>query len=57
MTKPSLGAIGVDINSEHLAVAETDRFGNLVEAMRIPLNTYGKSTAQAKAVSGDAVML
>ena len=55
VTNPSLGAIGVDINAEHLAVTETDRFGNFVEAIRIPLVTYGKSKAQAKAVIGDAV--
>lgn len=54
-TNSSLGSIGVDINAEHLAVAETDRFGNFVEAIRIPLNTYGKSTEQAKAIVGDAV--
>ena len=55
VTNSSLGSIGVDTNAEHLAVVETDRFGNLVEAIRVPLATYGKSTAQAKAVIGDAV--
>lgn len=54
-TKLSMGAIGVDVNADHLAVSETDRFGNLVAARRIDLHTYGKSTDQAKALIGDAV--
>lgn len=51
-----LGAIGVDINGDHLAVSETDRFGNLLRAQRIDLPLYGKTTEQAKAVIGDAVV-
>lgn len=49
------GAIGIDINADHLAVAETDRFGNLLSARRIDLPLYGKTTDQAKALIGDAV--
>ena len=55
-TTGSMGAIGVDINADHLAVSETDRFGNLVEARRIDLHTYGKTTDQAKALIGDAAV-
>ena len=55
VTTPNLGAIGVDINADHLGVAETDRFGNFVDVIRIPLNTYGKSTEQAKAIIGNAI--
>lgn len=51
-----LGAIGVDINADHLAISETDRFGNLVEFHRIDLHTYGKTTDQAKALIGDAAV-
>ena len=51
----NLGTIGVDINAEHLAVAETDRFGNLVGSTSIKLNTYGKSAHQTKAIIGDAI--
>lgn len=50
-----LGAIGVDINADHLAVAETDRFGNLTRVQRISAVTYGKSQHQTLAVLGDAV--
>lgn len=51
-----LGAVGVDINADHLAVSETDRFGNLVHSLRIDLHTYGKTTDQAKALIGDAAV-
>ena len=49
------GAVGVDLNADHLAVAETDASGNYVKAWRVPLVTYGKSHHQAEALIGDAV--
>ena len=49
------GAIGVDLNADHLAVAETDASGNCINAWRVPLVTYGKNTNQAEALIGDAV--
>ena len=49
------GAIGVDLNADHLAVAETDASGNYLKAWRVPLVTYGKNTNQAEALIGDAV--
>ena len=49
------GAVGVDLNADHLAVAETDASGNYVNAWRVPLVTYGKNTNQAEALIGDAV--
>ena len=49
------GAVGVDLNVDHLAVAETDASGNYVKAWRVPLVTYGKSHPQAEALIGDAV--
>jgi len=54
-TRRQAGALGVDINADHLALAETDRFGNLVRALRIDCHTYGKSQDQARAAIGDAV--
>lgn len=51
-----MGAVGMDVNADHLAVSETDRFGNLVAARRIDLHTYGKSSDQAKALIGDAAV-
>ena len=50
------GAIGVDLNADHLAVADTDASGNPVNAFRVPLVTYGKSRRQAEAVIGDAAV-
>ena len=56
VTHRALGAIGVDVNADHLAVAETDRFGNLVAVRRIDLNTYGKRRNQAKAMIESAAI-
>ena len=55
VTDQRRGVIGVDINADHLAVAETDASGNYVNAWRVPLVTYGKSGHQAEALIGDAV--
>ena len=55
VTDKQLGAIGVDLNADHLAVAETDASGNCVNAWRVPLVTYGKDAHQAEALIGDAV--
>ena len=49
------GAIGVDLNADHLAVAETDASGNYHRAWQVPPVTYGKNTHQAEALIGDAV--
>ena len=55
VTDKRRGAIGVDLNADHLAVAETDASGNCLNAWRVPLITYGKSQHQAEAIIGDAV--
>ena len=55
VTDRKRGAIGVDLNADHLAVAETDASGNYVHGFRVPLVTYGKSRHQAEALIGDAV--
>ena len=49
------GVIGVDLNADHLAVAQTDASGNCINAWRVPLITYGKDAHQAEAIIGDAV--
>ncbi|MHB8255517.1 MAG: IS200/IS605 family accessory protein TnpB-related protein [Acidiferrobacter sp.] len=54
VSRRALGAVGIDVNAYHLAGAETDRFGNLVKALRIDLPLYGKTDDQAKALIGDA---
>ena len=50
-----IGVVSVDINSDHLAVVNLDRFGNVLQRITIDLNLYGKSTEQAKAITGDAI--
>ena len=49
------GAIGVDLNADHLAVTETDSSGNWLRSWRVPLVTYGRSSHQAEALTGDSV--
>lgn len=53
VSREDCGVIGIDINSDHIAYAETDRFGNLIESKIFPWNTYGKSKNQVKAQTGD----
>jgi len=55
VTDRRLGAVGVDLNANHLAVTETDRSGNFVNAFSVPLVTYGKSAHQTEALIGDSV--
>ena len=45
----------MDLNADHLAVAETDASGNCLNTWRMPLVIYGKSQHQAEALIGDAV--
>jgi IS605 OrfB family transposase len=47
------GIIGIDINSNNIALARIDRFGNIVDKKSFPLNTYGKTKNQTKALIGD----
>lgn len=54
ITKKGLGAIGIDINAGLLAVVETDRFGNPLQALNIPLPVQGKTKHQIRAIIGDA---
>ena len=54
-TKKELGAVGIDINANHLAAALIDRYGNKIESKKIGLNLYGKSKDQSKAIIGDAI--
>ena len=55
VTDSERGAVGVDINADHLAVGEIDADGNWLRSWRVPLVAYGKSQRQAEALIGDAV--
>jgi IS605 OrfB family transposase len=54
ITHPNNGVIGLDINVDHFALVETDRFGNPIHSKVISYNLYGKSSNQARAIIGDA---
>lgn len=51
-----VGVLAVDLNADHLAWAELDRFGNPVATGNIPCITYGKTTAQARAIMESAAI-
>jgi IS605 OrfB family transposase len=53
ISKEEPGAIGIDLNADHVALIETDRFGNPVEKKTFSWNAYGKSKNQLKAITGD----
>ena len=55
VTRMETGAIGVDLNENHIAVAELDRFGNCVGHHRLELDLQGLTSDQAQARIGDAV--
>ena len=55
VTNRRLGAVGVDFNSDHLAVTETDFSGNWLNSFSVPMVTYGKSAKQSEAIVSDAV--
>jgi len=47
------GVIGIDLNVDHIAYMETDRFGNPVTKKTFPWVSYGKSKGQLRAITGD----
>ena len=52
VSQEGFGAIGIDINADHIACVETDRFGNPVEKKNYSWNTNGKKQNQLKALTG-----
>lgn len=53
ISQEGCGVIGIDLNTDHVAYIETDRFGNPIERQRLPWNSYGKNRHQLKALTGD----
>jgi len=53
ITRRDLGVIGVDLNADHLAVAETDRFGNMIDSFILPFDFKDLRTTQTEALIGD----
>lgn len=54
ITDKRLGALGIDLNADHLALIETDRSGNPIRNLRIPLDLRDKTSYQRDAIIGDA---
>ena len=46
VTSLLVGALGVDINSGFINVAETDRFGNILSAYNIKIPEPGRTAGQ-----------
>ena len=42
-----LGTIGIDINADHLSIAEIDRYGNLLKSFDLALNLKDKTSNQS----------
>jgi IS605 OrfB family transposase len=53
ISQEGCGAIGIDLNTDHIAYVETDRFGNPLESKRLPWVSHGKSNNQLRAMTGD----
>lgn len=53
ISQKGIGAIGIDLNADHIALVETDRFGNPVGKKIIPWSSYGKTKAQLRALNGE----
>lgn len=47
------GAIGIDLNVDHIAYVETDRFGNPIQKETFSWSCYGKTRGQVKALTGN----
>jgi IS605 OrfB family transposase len=53
VSREDIGVIGLDVNADHIACIETDRFGNPVKKKLFSWISYGKSQNQLKAGSGE----
>jgi IS605 OrfB family transposase len=53
VSQEGCGAIGIDLNADHIAYVETDRFGNPIERKRLSWISNGKSKNQLRALTGD----
>ncbi len=49
------GAIGVDMNADHLAICNIDAAGNLLHAFNLPYQLKGMTSEQRASVLGDVV--
>src|SRR5664279_3924101 len=55
VTNRKNGALGIDLNTDHISVSRIDASGNPTEAWNIPMLLFDKSKNQIEALLGDAV--
>ena len=55
ITKRKNGALGLDLNVDHIAIAKIDSSGNPTEAWNIETLLFGKTKHQIEAILGDMV--
>jgi len=48
-----IGVIGIDLNADHVAYTETNRFGNPISKKIFSWVSYGKTNEQLKAITGE----
>ena len=53
ISKEGNGVIGIDLNADHVACIETDRFGNPIKKQTHSWISYGKSKGELKATTGN----
>jgi len=53
VSQEGCGVIGIDLNIDHIAYIETDRFGNPLERKKFSWVSNGKSKHQLRALTGD----
>jgi IS605 OrfB family transposase len=53
ISQEKFGAIGLDLNVDHIACVETDRFGNPIRKETFSWVSYGKNRNRLKAITGD----
>jgi len=55
ITGTETGAVGVDLNADHIAWAEVNRHGNLTDCGTIPVPVQDRSSEQTEAMFSDAL--
>lgn len=53
VSKEGHGVIGIDLNADHIAYVETDRYGNPIGRKKLSWVSYGKTKGQIKAITGE----
>jgi IS605 OrfB family transposase len=53
VSREGKGVIGLDLNADHIAYVETDRFGNPIQKETIAWGCYGKTSGHVKALTGN----